>query len=58
VHFAGCTAHPDNAWVTQQARQVMWELEDREPNIRFLMRDNDKKFSHAFDTVFVLKVST
>ena len=52
VHFAGCTAHPDKAWVTQQARQVMWELEDREPGIRFLIRDNDKKFSHAFDTVF------
>ena len=52
VHFAGCTAHPDNAWVTQQARQVMWELADCEPGIRFLIRDNDKKFTEAFDTVF------
>jgi hypothetical protein len=52
VHFAGCTAHPDNAWVTQQARQVMWELEDRDPGIRFLIRDNDTKFTDAFDTVF------
>lgn len=52
VHFAGCTAHPDNAWVTQQARQVMWELENREPGIRFLIRDNDQKFTAAFDTVF------
>ncbi|WP_119072084.1 integrase core domain-containing protein [Aggregatilinea lenta] len=52
VHFAGCTAHPDNAWATQQARQVMWELEDHEPGIRFLIRDNDKKFTTAFDTVF------
>jgi putative transposase len=52
VHFAGCTAHPDNAWITQQARQLMWELEDREPGIRFLIRDNDKKFTQAFDTVF------
>jgi transposase InsO family protein len=52
VHFAGCTAHPDNAWITQQARQVMWELDEREPAIHFLIRDNDKKFSHAFDTVF------
>jgi transposase len=52
VHFAGCTAHPDNAWVTQQARQVLWALEDRDPVIRFLIRDNDKKFTTAFDTVF------
>jgi putative transposase len=52
VHFAGCTAHPDNAWVTQQARQVMWALEDRDPAIRFLIRDNDKKFTDAFDMVF------
>lgn len=52
VHFAGCTTHPDNAWITQQARQVMWELDEREPAVHFLIRDNDKKFSHAFDTVF------
>ena len=52
VQFAGCTAHPNNAWVTQQVRQVMWELEDREPDIRFLIRDNDKKFTQAFDIVF------
>jgi putative transposase len=52
VHFAGCTAHPDNAWITQQARQVMWELDEREPASHFLIRDNDKEFSHAFDTVF------
>jgi transposase len=24
VHLAGCTAHPDQAWVTQQARQLTW----------------------------------
>ncbi len=52
VHFAGCTAHPNGTWVEQQARQIMWELTDREPNIRFLIRDNDKKFTDAFDTVF------
>jgi transposase InsO family protein len=52
VHFGGCTAHPDNAWVTQQARQVMWELTGRAPGIRFLIRDNDKKFTESFDTVF------
>lgn len=30
----------------------MWALDEREPAIHFLIRDNDKKFSHAFDTVF------
>jgi hypothetical protein len=44
--------NPDNAWITQQARQVMWEIDEREPAIHFLIRDNDKKFSHAFDMVF------
>ena len=52
VHFAGCTPHPNGRWVTQQARQMVWELEGREPKIRFLIRDNDKKFSQSFDTVF------
>jgi putative transposase len=52
VHFANCTAHPNGAWVTQQARQMMWEWTEREPNIRFLIRDNDKKFTTAFDTIF------
>jgi putative transposase len=36
VHFAGCTAHPDEAWVTQQARQVTWTLAERPEPIRLL----------------------
>jgi putative transposase len=52
VHFAGCTTNPTGAWVTQQARQLVWELEERKPAIRFLIRDNDTKFTDAFDTVF------
>jgi putative transposase len=51
-HFASCTAHPNGVWVEQQARQIMWELTDRDPNIRFLVRDNGKKFTEGFDTVF------
>jgi transposase InsO family protein len=38
--------------VAQQARQIMWELTDRKPTVRFLIRDNDKKFTEGFDTVF------
>jgi putative transposase len=52
VHLAGCTAHPDEAWVTQQARQVSWGLVEREEPVRFLIRDRDRKFTSRFDAVF------
>lgn len=52
VHFAGCTTNPSKAWVTQQARQMMWKLEEREPPVRFLIRDNDGKYSGALDPIF------
>lgn len=52
VYFAGCTDHPTKAWVTQQARQIVWQLEDRETPIRFLIHDRDTKFTQSFDTVF------
>jgi putative transposase len=52
VYFAGCTTQPTSAWVTQQARQLTWQLESREPSIRFLIHDRDTKFTRSFDTVF------
>jgi transposase InsO family protein len=52
VHLAGCTPHPTSAWVTQQARQLTWELQERTPSIRFLIHDRDTKFSPSLDAVF------
>ena len=52
VHLAGITAHPNAGWVTQQARQVVWELAESKADIRFLIRDRDSKFTQEFDTVF------
>jgi putative transposase len=52
VHFAGCTMHPKAAWVEQQARQIVWQLDEQELKIRFLLHDNDRKFTQAFDTIF------
>jgi len=52
VHFAGITTNPNQVWVTKQARQLVWELSDREKPLRFLIHDNDSSFCPAFDTVF------
>ncbi len=52
VHLAGCTAHPTAAWVTQQARQFAWTVQDAGGSPRFLIHDRDAKFPPAFDTVF------
>jgi transposase InsO family protein len=52
VHLAGCTAHPNAAWVTQQARQITWTFDDRAQPIQCLIRDHDRKFTTSFDAVF------
>jgi putative transposase len=46
------TAHPDGAWVTQQARNLLLVLSERGQQVRFLLHDRDDKFSHGFDEVF------
>jgi putative transposase len=50
VFVVGVTAHPDSAWVTQQARNLA--IEERLSGVRFLLRDRDAKFSGPFDGVF------
>jgi putative transposase len=52
VHVAGVSANPDSAWVTQQARNVSYDLADRDPRVRFLIRDRDSKYTSSFDEVF------
>ncbi len=52
VHRAGCTARPTAAWVTQQARQRAWTLQDAGAPPRYLIHDRDAQFPPACDAVF------
>jgi hypothetical protein len=50
VHLSGVSAHPDSAWVTQQARSLA--IDGRLEDACFLIRDRDAKYSGPFDEVF------
>ena len=50
VWLAGCTRNPTGEWVTQQARNLAFDL--GESGVRFLIRDRDSKYSGPSDEVF------
>jgi transposase InsO family protein len=51
VEYFACTSRPDTAWMLQQARNLLMELDDRNRRVRFLIHDRDAKFPTAFDTL-------
>src|SRR6266700_5324781 len=52
VRIAGITPNPDGRWVTQQARNLLMQLDDEGVRPRFLVRDRDSKFTSEFDEIF------
>ncbi|PTY02067.1 integrase [Verrucomicrobia bacterium LW23] len=52
VHISGATCSPTGAWVEQQARNLVMDLQDRGEKVSYLLRDGDTKFTQAFDEVF------
>jgi putative transposase len=52
VRILGVTGHPDGAWVTQAARNLVMDLDDAGRSSRFLICDRDTKYTAAFDGVF------
>ena len=51
VEYLACTSNPDTAWMLQQARNLLMELDAHGRQVRFLLHDRDSKFSAAFDAV-------
>ncbi|HVS47980.1 MAG TPA: integrase core domain-containing protein [Candidatus Dormibacteraeota bacterium] len=52
ILLASCTANPNEAWVTQQARNLLWTLDEEGIKLNALIHDRDKKFASRADKVF------
>jgi hypothetical protein len=44
VRVLGATAHPNSAWVTQAARNLLMDLDDAGCRVKYLIRDRDGKY--------------
>ena len=51
VHLAGITAHPDGAWATQAARNLLMDPGRRAAAVKFVIRDRAGQFTGSFDAV-------
>src|SRR5262249_12197080 len=52
IRILGVTAHPNNPWVIQQARNPLMDLEDRVDRVKFIIADRDTKFTAGREAVF------
>jgi hypothetical protein len=51
IRILGATTHPNAAWVTQVARNLVMGLEDAHCRVKYLIRDRDGKYPALFDSI-------
>lgn len=51
VFVTSATAHPNSAWVAQQARNFLMHVADRDDSPTYLLHDRDTKFTRQFDEI-------
>jgi hypothetical protein len=52
VRVLGAIEHPAQAWVVQQARKLLMDLEDAGTRVKFVLHERDASFTAAFNAVF------
>ena len=52
IRVLGATGHPVQAWVVQQARNLLMDLEHAGTRVKFVLHDRDASLTAAFDEVF------
>ena len=52
IRVLGATEHPVQAWVVQQARNLLMDLGDAGTRVKFVLHDRDASLTAAFDEVF------
>jgi putative transposase len=51
ILLANCTSNPSEAWMAQQARNLVWTLEEDGIKLSAVIHDRDKKFAPAADMI-------
>jgi len=52
IWISPCTENPTGDWTAQQGRNFQMHIDDNSLKCETLMRDRDRKYTDAFDTVF------
>ena len=49
ISILGLTVHPTGEWTTQQARDLLMDLDEQAHRVKFMIRDRGSNFTTAFD---------